>query len=43
VVRELVAEDLLYVSLNYEDDDLKKIMPWAAPDAAGQEEGRSRW
>jgi uncharacterized protein len=29
VVRELVAEDSVYVSLNYEDDDLKKIMPWA--------------
>ncbi len=29
VVNELVAEDSVYVSLNYEDDDLKKIMPWA--------------
>jgi uncharacterized protein len=29
VVNALVAEDSVYVSLNYEDDDLKKIMPWA--------------
>jgi uncharacterized protein len=29
VVDEYVAEDSVYVSLNYEDDDLKKIMPWA--------------
>jgi uncharacterized protein len=29
VVNELVAEDAVYVSLNYQDDDLKKIMPWA--------------
>jgi uncharacterized protein len=28
-VKELVAEDLVYVSLNYQDDDLKKVMPWA--------------
>jgi len=29
VADELVAEDSVYVSLNYEDDDLKKTMPWA--------------
>jgi uncharacterized protein len=29
VVNELVAEDAVYVSLNYEDDELKEIMPWA--------------
>ena len=29
VVTELVAEDSVYVSLNYSGDDLKKIMPWA--------------
>jgi uncharacterized protein len=29
VVNELVAEDSVYVSLNYQDEDLKKIMPWA--------------
>jgi uncharacterized protein len=29
VVNDLVAEDSVYVSLNYQDDDLKKIMPWA--------------
>ena len=29
VVKELVAEDSVYVSLNYQDEDLKKIMPWA--------------
>jgi uncharacterized protein len=28
VVHELVAEDSVYVSLNFEDDDLKRIMPW---------------
>jgi uncharacterized protein len=27
-VRPLVSEDFTYVSLNYEDTDLKKIMPW---------------
>ncbi len=29
VVNALVAEDATYVSLNYENADLKKIMPWA--------------
>ena len=29
LVKELVAEDSVYVSLNYSGDDLKKIMPWA--------------
>ena len=28
VVHELVAEDSVYVSLNFEDPDLKRIMPW---------------
>jgi uncharacterized protein len=28
-VRSLVAPDVIYVSLNYENPDLKKIMPWA--------------
>jgi hypothetical protein len=28
VVHELVAEDSTYVSLNFEDPDLKRIMPW---------------
>ena len=27
-VRSLVADDFTYVSLNYSDPDLKKIMPW---------------
>jgi ketosteroid isomerase-like protein len=27
-VRSLVTDDVAYVSLNYEDADLKKIMPW---------------
>jgi uncharacterized protein len=27
-LRPLVSEDFTYVSLNYEDSDLKKIMPW---------------
>jgi len=29
-VRSLVAGDVTYVSLNYENPDLKRIMPWAA-------------
>jgi uncharacterized protein len=28
LVNELVAEDSVYVSLNFEDPDLKRIMPW---------------
>jgi len=28
-VRSLVAGDVTYVSLNYENPDLKRIMPWA--------------
>jgi hypothetical protein len=27
-LRPLMSEDFTYVSLNYEDSDLKKIMPW---------------
>jgi uncharacterized protein len=27
-VRPLVSGDFTYVSLNYEDKDLKKVMPW---------------
>jgi hypothetical protein len=27
-VRPLVSEDFTYVSLNYEDEELKNIMPW---------------
>ena len=37
VVRRLVAADAVYVSLNYDNPDLKKLMPWAGtsrgPDA----------
>ena len=37
VVKSLVAPDATYVSLNYANDDLKRIMPWAGtakgPDA----------
>jgi hypothetical protein len=29
VVSTLVADDVKYVSLNYENPDLKKLMPWA--------------
>lgn len=29
VVRQLVEPDAVYVSLNYENAELKKIMPWA--------------
>jgi uncharacterized protein len=28
VVHELVAEDSVYVSLNFEDPELKRVMPW---------------
>jgi hypothetical protein len=28
IVKSLVAEDATYVSLNYDNPDLKKIMPW---------------
>ena len=28
-LRSLVAQDAIYVSLNYENPDLKQIMPWA--------------
>jgi ketosteroid isomerase-like protein len=28
VLRSLVAEDAIYVSLNYDNPELKKIMPW---------------
>jgi hypothetical protein len=28
-VRSLVTPDVTYVSLNYSNPDLKKIMPWA--------------
>jgi uncharacterized protein len=28
VVRELVAADSVYVSLNFDDPDLRRIMPW---------------
>ncbi len=28
IVKSLVAEDATYVSLNYDNHDLKKIMPW---------------
>jgi uncharacterized protein len=27
-VRPFVSDDFTYVSLNYEDKDLKKVMPW---------------
>lgn len=28
VVKELCAPDVTYVSLNYDNPDLKKVMPW---------------
>ena len=28
-VRSLVADDVTYVSLNYDNPDLHRIMPWA--------------
>jgi uncharacterized protein len=29
VLNDLIADDATYISLNYEDKDLKKILPWA--------------
>ena len=44
VVKELCTPDVTYVSLNYSNPDLHKVMPWRG---TGQEEGgsseRSRW
>ena len=44
VVKELCTPDVTYVSLNYSNPDLHKVMPWCG---TGQEEGgsseRSRW
>ena len=36
VVRELVASDATYISLNYEDPDLKRILPYAGTHAKGE-------
>lgn len=35
VVRELVAPDATYISLNYENPDLTKILPYAGTHAKG--------
>ena len=48
VVRALVAPDATYVSLNHDNPDLKRIMPWAGtqtgPDAVSSTYGRvARW
>ena len=48
VVRALVAPDATYVSLNYDNPELKRIMPWAGtqtgPDAISATYGRvGRW
>ena len=36
-VRELVAPDATYVSLSYDNPDLKKLMPWAGTSQGGPE------
>ena len=36
VVRELVAPDATYISLNYENKDLKQIMPWTGTSKGSQ-------
>jgi uncharacterized protein len=36
VMRSLVADDATYVSLNYEDVDLKKILPWTGTSTGPQ-------
>jgi ketosteroid isomerase-like protein len=35
-VRSLVTEDVEYVSLNYDNPDLKRIMPWAGTSRGAQ-------
>jgi hypothetical protein len=42
VVREFVAEDPVYVSLNYEDDDLRRSCPGRARDMATASGSRFR-
>ncbi len=37
VVRELVAPDATYVSLSYDNPELKRIMPWAGTSQGGPE------
>ena len=36
-VKELVAPDATYVSLSYDNPDLKKLMPWAGTTQGGAE------
>ena len=36
-VKELVAPDATYVSLSYDNPDLKKLMPWAGTSQGGPE------
>ena len=36
-VRELVAPDATYVSLSYDNSDLKQLMPWAGTSQGGPE------
>jgi ketosteroid isomerase-like protein len=36
VVRELVAPDATYISLNYENRDLKQILPWTGTSKGSQ-------
>ena len=36
VVNALVAADAIYVSLNYDNPDLKKVMPWAGTHKDGK-------
>ena len=36
-VRDLVAPDATYVSLSYENPDLKRVMPWAGTSQGGPE------
>ena len=36
-MKELVAPDATYVSLNYDNPDLKKLMPWAGTSQGGAE------
>jgi hypothetical protein len=36
VVNALVAEDAVYVSLNYDNPDLKRVMPWAGTHKDGR-------
>jgi hypothetical protein len=42
-VRSLVTDDVTYVSLNYDDPDLKRIMPWCGTSKGPESMLRLSW